>query len=89
MVAWATWANNVLQNTHSHLQTLQSHEGVALSHAFGGVCQIEITENGMKTALLPNKQIGNWNKEDFCYLNMKQNSLQWHFNGLESNCLQV
>ena len=38
-----------------HLQTLQSHEGVALSHAFGGVCQMEITENGMKTALLPNK----------------------------------
>ena len=42
-------------NTHSYLQTLQSHEGVALSHAFGGVCQMEITENGMKTALLPNK----------------------------------
>ena len=41
-----------------------------LSHLFGGGYQVKFIKNGMRSAFLPNKRIGNLNKKEIYYLNM-------------------
>ena len=41
-----------------------------LSHLFGGGYQVQFIKNGMRTAFLPNKRIGNLNKKEIYYLTL-------------------